>query len=49
MKKGILNVIDGTKIDILVANKDNGFSQLFFVLDIVEDIQSGILCQELIM
>ena len=32
-----------------MANREDGFSQLFFMLDIVEDILSGVLIQELIM
>ena len=32
-----------------MANRDDGFTQLFFMLDIVEDILFGVLIQELIM
>ena len=32
-----------------MADRDDGFTQLFFMLDIVEDILFGVLIQELIM
>ena len=32
-----------------MANRDDGFTKLIFMLDIVEDILSGVLIQELIM
>lgn len=48
-KKGILKVSHGIKTDKVVANKDEGFSQLLCPLDIVEDIHSGVLSREWIM
>lgn len=48
-KKGILKVSHGIKTDKVVADKDEGFSQLLCPLDIVEDIHSGVLSREWIM
>lgn len=48
-KQGILKVAHEIKTDKLVADRDEGFSELLCPLDIVEDIHSGVLSREWIV